>query len=315
MAMEKFSLKLASSILGLEIQKEKLLSDEHKKLRLCFCRSKILKTYVNICQLFHIRLISKIIKFKEDLNVERTVSSSDLRQWYNIEMYDKLLNRTCVNNKMILLMRLLQDKTDSDFFEKYTNEFENLIKSYQGDDIQFLAHLKEFFFIINDWMENHILGILSCKIDCSNIDDKILMDYQSLLKNSECHLQLPVCDTPDECSSCPRFDKKGCGGCPSRDHYHDGEDLHIYLTEENLEDNHVCNFIDTVYMYHTKPLNIDLKFDYVMFDDPMKFDIDMMYRFQKLMTRFKSIKILNAENVDFGECADIIEPYIERATQ
>jgi len=307
--MEKFSLELASSILGLELQKEKLLSNENKKKRLCFCRSKILKAYINVCQLFHIRLMSKIIKFMEDYNIEETLKRSDLKKWYNIEMYDKLLNRTCVNNKMILLMRLLQDKTDSDFFTEYNQKFENLIRGYNGNDEYFIEGFRKFFYFINDWMDNHILGILSCKIDCYNIDDKIINDYKDLLKNSECVLNLKECSLT-ECNSCIRFNNDECGGCPSRHHYEDGEDLHIYLTDENIKDDHVCNFIDTVYMYHTKPKNIDLVFDYVMFDDPMTFDMEKMNRMNLLISRFKSMKIINAENVDFGKSKELIEPFL-----
>jgi len=308
--MEKFSLELASSIVGLEKKKEKLLSDINKKNRLCFCRSKILKTYISVCQLFHIRLMAKIIKFMEDKDVEKTLAGSDLRAWYNSEMYDKLLKGSCVNDKMILLMRLLQDKTDTDFFNEYQVKFERLIKEYNGDPKYFIEGFRMFFYFINDWMDNHILGILSCKIDCSNIDEKIRKDYKELLENSECVLNLKSCSISDECSSCIRFNGDGCTGCPSHSDYADGEDLHIYLTDEILKEDHICNFIDVVYLYHTKPKNVDLIFDYIMFDDPMNFDLDRMYRMQSLVQRFKSLKIINAENVDFGENKELVKPFL-----
>ncbi len=310
--MDKISLELASSILGLELQKEKLLNDINKKERLCFCRSKILQNYINVCQLFHIRLMSKIIKFLEDYNVEASLERSDLSKWYNIEMYDKLLGKSCVNNKMILLMRLLQDKIDKEFFQEYNIKFEELIRNYNGNKEYFVEGFRNFFYFINEWMDNHILGILSCKIDCYNIDDKIVSDYNYLLKNSECFMGFKECSVSTECNNCVRYDNlKGCTECPSRSSYSNGEDVHMYLTDELLKDSHICNFIDTVYMYHNHPKNINIVFDYIMFDDPMDFDIKKLDRLNTISSRFKSLSIINAENVDFGENLEFIRPFLK----
>ena len=50
--------------------------------------------------------------------------------------------------------------------------------------------------------------------------------------------------------------------------------------------------------------------DYVMFDDPMTFDMKKMNRMNLLISRFKSMKIINAENVDFGKSKELIEPFL-----
>ena len=305
--MERFSVELATSILHLEMQKEQILKENEQRERLCSCRLRILNNYIHVCQIFFIRFTSRIIKFLEDNNIAKTMITGDLKRWYGIEMYDKLYAKRCISNKMVLLFKLLQDRVDKDFFKAFDARFKMLIKTYEPErSEEFCAEFITMYSEILDWMETHILGILSLKIDCDNIDDSIIEDFKPYLEKMgdkyEC--KDVVCDT------C----KFHVDECPSKDVFVDSEEIHLYVTEETMADDMwLIEYFKLLQKYHKNLKDVALIIDYVLFDEDnfLTYTDKNVYRVNTLAGMCKSCVIINYDNVVFGKYKPEIEMYLE----
>lgn len=296
--MQTFSMELAKAILNLEMQKEKLISENDIRLRLCECRLKMLKNYIHVCQLMSIRFTSKVIKFMEDFERDKS-NVRDLKSWYYTEMYDKLYISKSTSSKMILLFRLLQDKVDEEFFSVFESKYDKIIKEFDENEFdEFKARILNIMDDIQDWMEEHILGLLSLKIDCDNIDDSIITDLGYILEPKKGNEKFKCeCSEPDNCQSKHLYDS--------------GEVIHLYITNESIEDKSICAYMDLIIKYHTNIKNISVIADFQLLDHKVTCDGIMIEKLESVIKNFKNLSIINYDLVDFSEKMDLVGKYLK----
>jgi hypothetical protein len=284
--MNRFSLELARLILDLEMQADKLVNESVVNKMLCCCRSRLLNNYISTCQLMAIKFVGKIIKFKEDFDVQKT-TVKDLRHWFYLENYSKMYIKNAVSNKMILLLHLLQSKSDNRFFDRFEVMFDEIVHSFQGEEEDYFKNsISKIFDELQDWMDDHILGLLSLKINCMAIDNKILEDYKELLGfNSE----------TDEHNLYQNLE----GMCGSKHLYDTGEILHLYLTEENILDAMPCEYTTLITKYHENPNKIELILDFQLLEKPIICDGTHLSVLERNLNKFGSVKIVNHELITF----------------
>jgi hypothetical protein len=283
--MNRFSLELASSILHLEMQKDLILKEETLNNRLCHCRGKIFENYVNICQLFFIRFTAKIIKFLEDENVSKTINICDLKTWYTYEMYDKLYSKNMYSNKMIMLFKLLQERNDKQFFNEFKTRFSALIKSYSVlPEEDFRSNFHQLYADVLDWMETHILSILSLKINCDHISNDIFEDYKNLLVNTKPKNKY---SNKERCEDCEIY----IPDCPSKEIMQE-EYIHLYVTNELFENKWILEYFDILKKYHSNLKEVGLILDFVLYDedDPFIYFDSMQEHIEYMTENFKFIQ-------------------------
>jgi hypothetical protein len=285
--MSEFSIELANSIINLEMQKERILKQDIKLERLCYCRKQILYNFTSVCQMFFIRFTARIIKFLEDGDIDKTTSINDLKQWYEHEIYKKLFDNDDTSNKMIVIFKLLQDNLDEQFFQLFNYKFKGVIEKFTPETLpEFKTELLEVYADVYDWIENHLLNILSIKIDCSQISDEIIDFYSN---NNPHNATVHRCDVFQ---------------CPSTDANHlmyAEEEIHLYMSDEFDNEVFLVNYFDIIAKYHKFPQNIKITFDFILYDEE-RFKFTELLRnitIQNLGS-FKSVAIINYKNVDFG---------------
>jgi hypothetical protein len=306
--MDQFTVELATSILHLEMQKEKILKEDELEHTLCICRRRILYNYINVCQLFFIRFTGKIIKFMEDEDVIKTMTIDDLHEWYEQEMYDKLFHKKCMSNKMILLYKLLNKSSDEAFFKYFFSAFQKMLDVYLNRSrIEFKTTMDEIYSAILEWMESHILGIISLQLECDHISDQLLVDFASTISG-----KINIACGDDICTECFYHNPT----CPKRSEEAKGneviEKIHLYITEDQIADlGWVENYIRLITKYHMKTKNIELVLDFILLEDErVEFTNRMFSYLNRASGCFKSVTLLNTTNVDFSHYKDQVQRYL-----
>lgn len=275
--METLSLTLASSIFNFEIQKKEIIQKDESLQRLCFCRKKILENFTIVSQLFFIRVASKIIKFIEDGNKNRTENIDDIIEWYNTEVYVKMFDKDIISSKMILLYKILQEKYDELLFVSLSENLKSLVSS---DYKMTSSNIANIFNEISDSLENHLLNIISIKIDCLKIKDSLLSDY-GIVDNLKCNFA-NGCDSAI-CSLCMKH-------FPADDWhqtYYDQEEVHFFLDEVDNSDI-IKHSLEFFMKYHLNPKNIVLIFDKTLLESDIDYDLSECFEISKI--NFKRIE-------------------------
>jgi len=286
-----FNLELAKTIINLEVQKETLISENKIKERLCPCRLKLFDQYVKVSQALVVRFTGKVIKFLEDYNKELT-RFDDLENWYYTNMYDNLLKKETIEIKTILLLRLLQDKFDANFFKTTDIKFKKIIAEFDPskENCKFKTIINEIYSDIQDWIEIHILGLLSIQLNCEHINDSIITDNSDKI--------LVYSDAE----------------CLASESYNLTEAIRLYLTNETIEDGSPCDYLNLITHYHTDVSNINLILDFCLIEEMITIKPFMINIFERTLARseFKSVSIANYEKVDFGKYLELAKPYLDR---
>jgi len=298
--MEELPIELARSIFNLELQKDKIISNDKKTKRLCRCRLKMLTNYSAVCQQFFIRVTAKIIKFVT-LHDIKNVSILDLRDWYIGVIYTKLYEDPTLSNKMILVFEKLQDSIDDNFFERFEPKFITVVTNITQPD--FKVQIRELFEDISEWMENYLLNILSLKIDCTHISEEFLT-ANNMAENFHCeHSELGECMSM--CSSCPAVEQ-------GHERYYATEEIHLYINEDYDDGAFLSEYFELMHTYHKRTENIGIVFDFMLCDSK-EFVLTDIHRDLIAFAdkTFFSVSIINYDRISFGKYTSELKPYLK----
>jgi len=267
--MCNFAVDLATSILNLEIRKNRILEKDSKTKRLCHCRREILKSYIKASEMLFVRTTARIMKFIDDHNPQYASihDPDELREWFRSATYSSMYSNPCVSNKMVVVFKLLQEVLDDHFFDFFQEKYEKMINEMDPSTIRSdskLPVVRDFLNEMSEWLEASVFNILSIRIDCRHISDEIYSDYYVPRDTQCCTLNNEL----GNCSSCVFVDNK-MTDCSSQ---HDlmvnhGEDIHLYIVEEMLgTEGWMSNFFTTINKYHTNIQNVYLILDFSLLE-------------------------------------------------
>lgn len=279
--MFNYNLELAKTIFDLEMQRENLIKENKIREKLCPCRLKLLNQYISLSQLLTVRFTSKVIKFLEDFNRDKSYFD-DLSLWYNNEMYEKFIKNNKTDIRMILLFKLLQEKYDNNFFETTSIKFKKLVTTYDENNFtNFEKGIIEIYDDIQEWMEIHIMGLLSLQLQCNNINLEILLDNEEFSSNGTI-----------------------VENCPASESFKQEEVIRLYLTDETLEDESMCEYIKLIEKYHINISNISIIIDFDLVENVKELKDSMKMKMCECSNKYKSIKIVNTKDIkiDLNEC-------------
>jgi hypothetical protein len=302
--MEGFPLELARSIINLELQKENIIERDAKPKRLCYCRKQIFLNFTHICQLMMIRLTSKLIRLVDDIHPTKS-SITDIWEWYENEVYTKMYDNPEISNKMILIFKILQDSSDSLFFETFESKFKHTIETSKSPD-EFRENVHGLYELLNEWMENYMMTIMTLKIDCMKLSKDLLSEY-GMEENFECKG-----DGLDS-NGCKRCDTVTCPALGlGHDEYYAEEEVHIYMCDDFDDGKFLTKYFDIICKYHSFPKNIRIIFDFVWYNraDKTLFSETQRQLVQYAAEKFKAVDIINHKNILLNNCRAEIVKYL-----
>jgi len=307
--MKTFSIDLMILIQHIHTQYEKIQSNKSFENRMCYCRLQILEQFTIAVEKLLIKLGSRTLKFVEDFDIGRSEDISDLRDWFENDVYEKLYENLQVSNKMVLSFQLLQSYQDKKFFDIIQDKYENIlicIKNQKETGIE--SEINELFEEIRAWYELFLYMILSTQFNCQSIKDSFLIDHN-----------VPPDFSFHECADCPN--QKTCL------HHNDEKTCKVHETvlngQENINIIMTNDFIDDmtwleklkciVTGYHVDPGSIKFVLDYRMYDHLIQCKLSH-HHYDKLLEAnecFKDMHIINHEGINFNGYYEKLEHLIK----
>jgi hypothetical protein len=299
--MEDLPIELTRSIFTLQLQRDKIISNDKKAKILCRCRKKMLTNYSSVCQHFFIRVSAKIIEYMSSRDIEK-VSILDVADWYNDEIYTKLYEDNSVSSKMVLIFELLQESIDTNFFRRLEHNFIATVEHIHEPEFKIKIH--ELYENINEWMETYLVNLMSLKIDCTHISEDLLINNNKT-ENFVC---TRIKDSGDICEGCPASEVDP--RCAT-------EEIHLYLSEDYGDGAFLSDCFELIYKFHNKPKNIAITFDFMLFDSSVDIKLTQAQRdlIKFAAQSFCSVSIVNHNQISFGEYQTELEQYLDKGTK
>lgn len=303
--MCNFAVDLATSILNLEIQKNRILEKDQKLKRLCHCRREILKSYIRSCEMLFVRTTARIVKYLDDKDPRYSTihDPEELREWFRSATYNTMYENPCVSNKMVVLFKLIQEVLDNHFFDFFAGKYEQMIIQIQPEHVTSKSDIpvvKDFLNEMAEWLDTSIFNILAIRLDCRNIDDRIYEDYNVPPDTQCCTLNTDL----GNCSECV-FQPNKDEDCEKQ---HDimeqyGEDIHLYVVDEMLDTKGwLENFLKTVNKYHTRINDVYLVVDFSLLESNRKMNKDNMRAIKTATDIFRSVSFTGTNRItNFSE--------------
>lgn len=248
-------LNLAYKIINLEYTSKKILEIKDDNRKLCFCRKLFCKKYIEILQYCLIRITAKIIKYNDDLDLDKTLDFKDLENWFFKNIY--LTNDEEISDKIIIFFNLIQRPLEEFLF----NEIKKIFFVYKED-------LNRIIDLVYNILENLIFNIISININCNFLDDKIFKSTE-ICKIKNCR---------SDCSSKCNFHKI----------FNTDKKITIYFNRENT----FCLTWFDIFLklmlnyYNKKDVEIVLNFDFLDTINNKKID-----EIKNIVERYKDLKI------------------------